>query len=285
MLCDPTEFMEAGVPDGSPLSSLKQHCFSKGTFETGSQNVGFVAVQPWLGSVTGSCGTYSLNGYPGNTITSTTAAGQVASLGTNSMFATGDIGPSPLAQYRLISACLRVRYTGTELNKGGTIHALQHPEHESIDGITIPGIDLYRQAGRFQVSREWTTVNYIPTNSGTVYYETFAGVPANMFMGIMVESPQNNTFDYEFYGNYEYAGRNMRGQTPPNLDPIAYSTAREVLGQRPWGTFQRPSSSFVKEMESLLGSALVAGTTYVVGKGAAWAAQAGAKAINSYMST
>jgi len=278
MLCDSTQFFEAGVPGGIPTPSLKTHCFARGSLSIGTSSVGFISLAPWQGcSNTQTCGFFTGPNFAGNSFTNVAAALSVIAYNTNSPYASTDIGAAPLAQYRLISACLRVRYTGTELTMGGTVHALHHPEQESLNGVTIAGLDLYRQTSRFPVSREWVTVNYCPSQNAITYFEDPNPATAFTFMGIMVDGTAGNTFDWEMYGNYEFVGRNIRGQTPSHNDSVALATAQSTMSHPPFGVTNEPPEKHTSEMQGIFNEVLKEGTTYVV-KAAADSAIAAFKA-------
>lgn len=280
MLCDSSHFYEAGVPAGIPAPSLKTHCFSKGAFVTGTAGVGFVYVGPWQGATNDtSFGFYSGPAFAGSAFSSTTAANAVISMNTNSQFTAAEIGVAPLAQYRLISAELKIRYTGTELNLGGTVHALHHPEQESLTGVTVQGIDLYKQTSRFAVSRRWSSIHYCPSNNAITYFEDPNPTTVHGFMGFLVQSPAGNSFDFEFYGNYEYVGRNVRGQTPSHNDSVAYNAAQATMSMPPFGVTDAPPEKYVPKMENLFEEVLKEGSTYVLGAAAKAATTAAVAAL------
>lgn len=220
-LCSPEKFTGAGVPIWPSLPTLKTNAFSRGIFTVGSQEVGFVYCPPENLGVNdaGASGLrYSQAAFAGTQFSSTTATG-VSFAASNAQFASTAMGNSSnLARWRLVSACLRARYVGTELNRGGSIIAFAHPEHLSITGYDAPACLAFNSAKKVPVTREWTTVVYCPIN---VFWRTSITVDGSgadvgdMFMGILVEGggSTSNNFEFEFFGNYEYEGPNIRGKT------------------------------------------------------------------------
>lgn len=264
MLCDSSTFRDAGVPIGDPVPSLKSHCFSRGTFACGTQGVGFVYFGPWnAGTSDTTCGLYSGPSFTGVAFTNIGTPPALVAVNTNAPYLAADIGPAPLAQWRLVSAMLRIRYTGTTLNLGGTVHGLFHPEQESLTGITIPGLDLYKQTARMSVSRDWQTINFCPSTQDGGYTEAAdnAALGRPYFMGFIVNSTPSNTFDFEFYVNVEYAGRNIRGQTPGTNDPVAYFAAAEAMRVAP--VHDKALPKYTAQMENSFENLIKEGTTYV----------------------
>jgi len=121
-----------------------------------------------------------------------------------------------LARWRLVSACLRVRYISQEVQRGGSIIAFAHPEHISLTGMGPTQLLAFNTAKKVPVNREWTTVLYCPIINAWQVGPNAEGTPdyGDRFMGIMIESGTNtNQFEFEFHGNYEFEGPNIRGKT------------------------------------------------------------------------
>lgn len=220
-LCSPEKYPGSGVPIWPSLPTLKTNSFVRGIFTVGSNEVGFVYTAPEnLGiNDAGAAGLrYTQSTFAGTQFSSTTSTG-VTFANSNAQFQSSDMGiTQSLARWRLVSACLRARYVGTELNRGGSIVAFAHPEHLSLTGFNAASCLAFNSAKKVPVTREWTTVVYCPIN---VFWRVAPGADfsgadvGDMFMGILVEgggSTQNN-FEFEFYGNYEYEGPNIRGKT------------------------------------------------------------------------
>lgn len=158
---------------------------------------------------------YTSGAFGGTVYASTATTGVVAAT-SNAQFASADFAnASQSNRFRLVSACLRARYTSTELNRGGSIIAFAHPEHQSLLGMGATQLLAFNTAKKIPVTREWTTVVYCPIYVNWLFGATGENGPDNgdLFMGILVEGLQNTQFEFEFYGNYEYEGPSIRGKT------------------------------------------------------------------------
>lgn len=217
-LIDPFEGPgDACVPMFPSFPSLKLRVFSRGTVTVGTSGVGFVLAQHTPANdvdnvfITG-------GGYAGVTITS--AAAGVTAARNNSPYLATDFGASQgKAQNRVVSWGIRVRYTGTRLNMGGTIIALHEPDHQSLNNFTEANLLAFERAHRFAVTdTAWTQVCYQPIATDEFNY-LGTGAAGNPYLGLFIKSTSQNTFEYECYLNYEVIGSNVRGKTPNDVDP------------------------------------------------------------------
>jgi hypothetical protein len=128
----------------------------------------------------------------------------------------------------VVAAGLRVRYSGTELERGGIKICLHEPTHGNLNGYDEAAIDAVKQSRRVQVNREWTTVLYRPVRTEDLAYrDSIAGPTATSasastyFMGVLVAAPSSTaiSLEYEFFVLHEYQGSTVRGQTPTHVDP------------------------------------------------------------------
>jgi len=55
---------------------------------------------------------------------------------------------------RVVASGLRIRYTGTELNRGGIIHAIEEPAHSTLSNLAITSISAYESHFRCAVTRD-----------------------------------------------------------------------------------------------------------------------------------
>lgn len=217
-LCSPDKFQGAGVPSWPALPTLKTNAFIRGILSVGSAGYGFVYCAPeQLGLSNGPGLRHSISGFAGSDF-SPFIAGQTVNVTSNAQFDSSTFGNgSEQNRWRLVSACLRARYIGTELNRGGSIIAFAHPEHLSLTGMTATDVLAFNTARKTPINREWTTVLYCPI---TIFGWKTALTAENgadngdFFMGLLIESGvANNQFEFEFFGNYEYEGPTIRGKT------------------------------------------------------------------------
>jgi len=132
---------------------------------------------------------------------------------------------------RIVSFGIRLRYTGTELNRSGSIVTVEEPNHISLNGRSVADLLLLDRTTQQQVDREWHTALYQPTalateKSGEVQFTN--GYPAgNEFLAVTITGVPGETFDWEYVINNEYIGSPARAKTLTPVDPtwVAYIQA------------------------------------------------------------
>lgn len=263
-LCAPMTYRNTGVPSSgsSTILSLKQHVFLKGTMTIGTQGFGFVMAAPGRAVANNVAAVvHSSNLYAGTTFSSLPGPGVVNAF-SNSMFQNADIGAQPLAAFRVVSAGLRVRYNGRQIDLGGTSHLIQQPRHESIDGLGANALDAYVQSKRDVVNRVWDNVVYCPITLGFVD-NVLTPAYSDFFMGALVQSTAGNTFDWEFYVNLEIAGVNIRGVTPCVNDPVGSGAILAAMASH-GGSFKGNDAQQIEaEVTKTVRDYLIAGMTWI----------------------
>lgn len=135
-------------------------------------------------------------------------------------------------QFRTVSAELRIKYTGTEEDRGGLVTILEHPEHQSIVGYTLAQMQAYDVCRTEAVkANSWHSCLYSGPINDT---ETeFSSVPlVTPFMGIVVSGGTNLSFQVEGWANYEFTGDLVRNKIDVCADEqggVAVATAAKVL--------------------------------------------------------
>lgn len=263
----------ACVPGQFPIQTRKLRVYTRGTFYIGMNSAGFIFASPPNAIANDSdCVNFSTNNYAGDgTFTGIADGGPygtVAGARSNSDYTKADFGGTGgTSQMRIVSAGLRVRYTGKELDKSGSMYAFQDPTHNSLVGVTPTQIANEAQARRCQVSREWTTVLYNPVQESDYQLTTNSFPPSigsgsalAWYMGVMVTGcvVTGSSFDYEFYVTYEVNGRNVRGMTRTHSDPLAVAAVVNVATAQPpvSGQIEQHEKSFLARVSENLGSAL-----------------------------
>jgi len=181
------------------------------------------------------------------------------------------------ASMRLVSLCLRVRYVGTELNRGGAIYALSEPDHVGLNGKSIAQLRAYNACSESPVTEDWTELCYLgPVNPTEFeYVSTFgATIPnSNLMMAFFIKCPvsSNSVFDFEVYGNYEVIGPNVNGKTPSFADPtgMAIVTGGAMQAGANGQIGHHGSTAFAKKAVSAMGTAAQMALSFVGTKGAA----------------
>jgi hypothetical protein len=133
---------------------------------------------------------------------------------------------------RLVCAGVRVRYAGTELNRGGNIHGYVDPSHTSVSTLTVDQISQRESYYRCQNVREWCTIVYSPLFMDQLelqpdfLYRDDGEVPdsSNLdshFMGfVFTGMVAASTFEVEVVASFEIQGPAVRGQTRSTADTV-----------------------------------------------------------------
>jgi hypothetical protein len=117
---------------------------------------------------------------------------------------------------RVVSSGIRVRYSGTQLNLGGTLYCLEQPSHQTLVGFGISDLLAFDRCKTVPVSRQWTVCTWQPVTASEFNYTDLVSEPAgtahnNLCIAIMSEP--GNTFDWEYFINFEVIGDKARGKT------------------------------------------------------------------------
>jgi hypothetical protein len=227
----------ACVPISPTVLSRKLRVFAKGEFRTGTLGVGFIVADPYASAAnTISSVNSSIATYTGLTIGNLGAVGTVGT-SSNSDYADASFGNgASKAQYRVVSAGLRVRYIGTNLNMGGTIIAFVDPTSTTIVGRAAADLRAEITSRRLPVNREWSTILWRPVLISDYSFST--SLPSSGFiagtwgnMGFLIESPDPSLsmlYEYEFSAVLEINGRDIRGQTVTKSDVVGQTAIASV---------------------------------------------------------
>nr|WPR18253.1 MAG: hypothetical protein [Crogonang virus 50] len=243
-LCNPFDAAPCGVPLSPVLQTYKAKNYAKGTCHTGSSGVGFVLLAPNLLVANNAGGVYySTPAYAGTTMEVAGAGVSVANA--NAPFPSSQFGDGAAnLSFRMVASGLRIRYGGTELNRGGFKIALIDPTHDGLDGRDEASLLSDQQATRYPVNREWTSVIWRPIREEEYRFRfNMTGVVTEPYMGIMVVSPDASLdmlFEWEAYSIYEYQGATARGQTVTYSDPTGFAAVQSVTNTMT-GSYKQPS--------------------------------------------
>lgn len=224
------------VPDYPTVPSRKMYVYSRGFCETGTAGFGFVLVNPFRAVASDvDCVFYSNNAYTG-TLTSATAGVGVVAARSNSDYVNTDLAATSVAgRYRIVSAGLRLRYAGTELNRGGVAVGYQQTMHRALDGLSFQQFDTAPSSRRFRPDQKWLNVTFCPTLVSELEYSSAA--PAGLgqfFLGFAIQSPvggSSASYEWEIGCNYELNGVNVRDLTPSYGDPSGIAVVTSTLTQ------------------------------------------------------
>jgi len=169
-----------------------------------------------------STATYVGGGGAGIPVLNSATAG-VNAVSPNSDYVSTSFGVA--LQCRLVSMGLRVRYSGTELNRGGRVILLEDPEHASLSGTNLATLLANEKAKEHRVGENWITLcttgptmpqeyDYQPTATFPLTNST----PLHYLAAYIRSAAVQQVFDVEFFWNWEIIGNNARGKTMSEAD-------------------------------------------------------------------
>lgn len=269
-LCNPFDAQPCGVPLAPVLQTYKSKNYAKGTLHTGTAGVGFLLCSPNLLAVNDAAPIhYTTSAYAGSTM-EVTGTG-VNSASSNAPFVSSQIGnAASQILYRLVAAGIRLRYGGTELNRGGFKIALIDPTHDGLEGRDQASLLSDQQATRYSVNRDWTSVIWRPVVEAEYRFRTgVSGATDEPCMGIMVVSPDatlDSLFEWEAYAIYEYQGAVARGQTVTFADPTGFAAVQSVSNTMS-GSYRLPGHQVAESTHKSVLQYLMSGISGVIDAG------------------
>jgi hypothetical protein len=221
-LTAPFDSPPACIPTFPSLPSQKVVSRVRGVLALGTAGVGFIMVRPTTvnniqhlvytdATFTGS-----------NSETSVLTTGVLGANAVNIPYSSGDLGEHNVnVQARLVGCGARIRYVDTELNRGGTITSMEHPNHHDLDAFSLPNLQDYDKGTTQQVDRKWHSVTWQPISSTELQY-TITTHPIRTGSGgndaynliIFVTGVPGVKYEFEVVQHLEYTGPPARGKTP-----------------------------------------------------------------------
>jgi len=140
-------------------------------------------------------------------------------------------------EYRIVASGLRIRYTGPELTRAGTIYAIEHPDHDTLNGMTLSELAQFESQFKCPVTRQWCTLSYTPVKSseftyGPDYYANGAGQTDGLqhFLGFHIfGGPASGAFEFETVILFEVIGHTVRDLKPAMADPNGLAAVMNVI--------------------------------------------------------
>jgi len=130
-------------------------------------------------------------------------------------------------QGRLVSGCIKVRYSGSEDTRSGIVSLFEDPDHLSVTAQTATSISSFESCGKERVSGdgEWHSVNWSgPAKQNEQEYVGSATYTGNPCVVIAINGTLNGAgaggpapFEFEAWENLEYIGRDVVGKTDNQL--------------------------------------------------------------------
>jgi hypothetical protein len=166
-----------------------------------------------------------------------------------------DVSEYNKLKYRLVSMGAKLRYTGTALNRGGTIYAYASPTGEGIENLTLseitgsPNMVSYNIAEMDEALLVIHPVHRVQFELGSIqikgnglmdpdgdpgvyWWDTTVGsqVSGAATGGFMINSTPGNTFELEVVMNVEYAGVRVGSLATRLLsDQAAFNHAHDIV--------------------------------------------------------
>lgn len=222
----------ACIPSYPAMNSLKTRQWAKGNVSTSATTgFGFIVVDPTRAMFNdGNAVYYTLSTFAGTSIADTGTGVSVGN--TNAQFSYLQVGPlASQLQFRVVACGVRIRYIGTENNRGGSKTGLSDPTHDTLIGRTVVNFNAEETSKRFAVNRNWTQVLYRPVITNELEYAPQIYSTACPNMGFIIQGASNTTpleYEFEVYAIGEYQGRDARGQTSSHYDPTGFAAVNTV---------------------------------------------------------
>jgi hypothetical protein len=175
----------------------------RGIAAVGSNGFGFVTFAPYATGATDQvCGYYSGSGYAGVTINQDTVAGITALQNAQYPYTFANTRP-----YRVVASGLRVRYIGTELNRGGQCVVVRASNNFGANS-TLIGADMADLLSRqrtvsLSVDRNWHGCNYLAVDNANSYITTSTYSLASEQLCVAFTGTAGNQFEFEIITYFE----------------------------------------------------------------------------------
>lgn len=228
-LCDPfSENTGVCIPDINDQPSAKYRTITRGTMYVGADVFGCITVSGSSKTRNGALGCASLPSYGGSVVSSIVASCP-AFYDLQCPFSLSDFTDGRV-QGRVVARGLRVRYSGTELNRGGVIIPVSCPTNFATNGSSAGNLMSRADVITYPCDRRWHGTTYRPTRPVDYTFSSDAGALGiidgpNGNMSIVVSGgTTGNAFEFEIVSYYEYIAGENSIATAAGLDDIANLT-------------------------------------------------------------
>lgn len=255
-LDDPVDGPLVGIPNGSQVLSKKYRLWARGTATSGdgttTKDLAFLA-QPYA-MLTNDTNAVVFSGTAGPS--SQTVIADMTGTPSAQANAPYDVATFNSAKIsgRIVSWKFRIKYTGTALNKGGTIIGLQEPTHSTLAAATVPQLRAHTTSHELAIADlkkgQWYQLSYRPVDPlDTAFINSItpgAGAGKRIFLADNVTVTSNDTafvagyinvpvaqstFLWEMYAVVEYTGANVPGKTINPPDPQGFACVLASFAQ------------------------------------------------------
>jgi len=257
----------ACIPTTPPLDSVKLKVFIKDTFTTSTTGsyTGFAAFDPrqaiasdWVTTTLGDSVPMVVSGgtYAGAGIDVDQSVTGVYAFNSNSPYTQADIDVNSV-KWRLVAACLRVKFIGNSLYDGGSMAGMHHPDNTDMDGFTLSDMTSYNNVPLTGLAdgKGWQHVFYRPSDSDDCDYSASLHAACRPILAFIAKGDSSNTklFAFEAHAMFEAIGPNARGKSRSSADPEGFAGAMTAAARATPGALpEKPNrvGSFLGQVES-----------------------------------
>lgn len=249
-ITNPSDAPACGMPIGG-IPSEKNKCWARGRMSTGTAGAGYIlGIPSGITCSDSNCAFVTGPLFAGTTISNTVVTNSVIAVKSNSSYTYSQFGSATLKS-RFVCGEIRVRYIGTELNRGGDAVVYCDTNHNSLLNYTEANLLSYAAAGRsFIGMNDWISCKYngvVDPNEENFIIDPSSSVltkNANPCMAIWINSAvPAQPFDYEVWGHFEVIGSLGANMTTVAPDPTGHtatnSAAQETQINHP-GSHEEP---------------------------------------------
>jgi len=219
------------VPDNITLPSFKFGARARGTFIVGTAGTGFIINNPYITSNDQAAG-FSTDATFGSPDIEGGGVTGVNPYFNDSPFEAVDFGDLK-NQARLVGAGLKVRYTGTEINRSGQCVSFRSPTNRdplASGPITNAQLLSYKESASNPVDRDWHYAVYRPSTPTDLAYANPNNLQSNFCLVVGVFGAQpGQSFEFDYVSWFETVGSNMPNLTRSHSDPIGMSAVSMAM--------------------------------------------------------
>jgi len=273
-LCNPFVPTSCGVPAWPAEPSRNVHIWVRGTtVASSSEKFMFVLFNPKSSIINSGfaedafCVYTGAHNYGDTMFQRNGAVAGVQEYASNSPYNASFFDNANHNRWRMVSAGLRVRYTGTEMARGGTLVGLNRP---NLSGERFADLMKYPFVHSVPVEKKWTTVLWAPRNPDDmayqgIYVEPSIDAPQVLndqyfelgICGNVADATAGGTFEFECFANFEVTGESLSNVIPRSVTENIYTVAgafRRASGNGSAMNETETAASMKKVMTALYGS-------------------------------
>jgi hypothetical protein len=196
----------------------------------------------------------------------------------------GNLNPTSVgAQARIVGSGLRVRYTGTKLNEGGSILVAKRQDGESFDFFTYDSIASIMNTQMRPLGDKWHQVSYTPVQPTDYDYcrngcfgssEPVSSINATEVlkhsrhnMGFVLKSAApSQPFEWEYVVHVEFLGKIIDNISRSHSDIVGLSAVRNALNASS-PTENQSGPGYFSKLLTTVGEELLQSVPSVIGTG------------------